>query len=286
MDQVDQHDAAARLAPPGAGAVEVVCRLEKQAQPGDGGELAEAARLDDLAGALDQRAVAAVVADQDGDPGLLRRFDELKGALYVAGNGFLQQHRHARLDGREAVRNVKLIGRGDHHAVRLDRLQSLLKVRKGGHAQSFGLLLRLGGGVDDAGKLRLRFFADALDVRLSDHTRSGDGDANGLRHVILSMADRGSPSPVTRDLPDVRNSGQRPRSRPADRTRPGDAWFSCFQYWPRALTPWPALGQQGSAPAAVRIPPWEPEPHPSCQGRSCECGRSPARLGPQPPRSP
>ena len=70
MDGVDQQRAAARLAAPGN--VEIIRRLLQQPQGRHRGQPADAAALHDLARLLEDRIVAAVVADQQRHPLALR----------------------------------------------------------------------------------------------------------------------------------------------------------------------------------------------------------------------
>jgi hypothetical protein len=169
VNQVDQYHPAARLATPGIGAVEVaLVGLLEQARPGHGGDLAQTAGGDDFARPRDQRAVPAMVADEDRHPSLLSRLDEPERALDVVGDRPLQEHWNASLDGRELVSDVPSVRRSNHNAVRFGLAQSFREVGEVEHAEAGGLLAGFRRRVDDGNEFRRRLLHDPLDVPLTD----------------------------------------------------------------------------------------------------------------------
>ena len=124
VDGVDQHRAAARLAPPGD--VEVVLRLVTEPQPVGGDDAADAAAGDDLGGLAHDRVMAAMVADQDRHIGLLAGLDELERLGDGVGDRLLDDDRDLARDAGEADLHVHLVRHRDDGAVRLDAIEHLL----------------------------------------------------------------------------------------------------------------------------------------------------------------
>ncbi len=108
VNEVDQDRAAAALAPPGD--VEIIVGLSQEPQADHGGQLSDQAAGNLLAHGLDDRIVAAMMADQHGDTGALHRAAQASRRDHRVGHRLLDQRRNAALDTVQRHRHMQRVG--------------------------------------------------------------------------------------------------------------------------------------------------------------------------------
>jgi hypothetical protein len=180
VDHVEQDRTAARLAAPGVRAVVVafVVGLVEERGAGDRDEPAERAALHHLDRARHDRAVPAVMADEDRHLGGVGRLAQPHAARVVVGHRLLEQRRDPRGDTGQRLLDVQLIGRGDDDAVGPVARDQLVErtVERNRLRPRGGLGGRRGIGDRRQAAAARAVASDHLDMALADLAGAGDGD--------------------------------------------------------------------------------------------------------------